>query len=176
MENKNDDFIFKKLHVEAIRVLKFSVRNEDGTLTHKDYSIGYMENWANKRINIWLMENNPTKRYTDQEINLLLKLKVKSIDAWVESDYKSKEYISKYNKKYYLKKTKVIKNIGDRKTQLEQLSKNKFDTNYSKVLEAYQNCVKVEIKPTIKKIMKLTNLSVNTTRKYLKIVKEKKKI
>ena len=172
--NENTDVIFDKIQKHVVTKLRYR-KKIDGIYIIKDFKdlndfCNYLLNWALQRVCKWDLDLiDMDKKY----ITRLLEIKIVHIKYWIEHEYKNPEFMRRYNRKYYREVTKVRKNILDIKDANKIKAKATSDKNYNKVLETYTDLSKVNVKPTIMKIVELTSLNKNTVQKYLKVIKSK---
>ncbi len=149
-----EDVTYNKMFNYALSLLKWessmtNIRN--GTVDFKYYNKELIINWTFKRLNTnhknsWIDEN-----IFDEDVIV----KVNKLEEWIMKEYKTVEYMRKYNKEYY-----------------HNVRKFK-DGRMGNIKVALGTCKYYKWKPTIAKLMELTQLGKTTVIKYKKILMPK---
>ena len=106
-----------------------------------------------------------------------VKYKADKLERWIMAQYKTPEFLRKYNKEYY----HTVRKFKDGSmgyigmvNRNKAIAERKTAKNLQKVKIALGTCQYYQWKPTLKKLIELTELSEPTVMKYKKILMPKK--
>ena len=172
--------IYSLMFKYTIHILRFEPpikKIRSGEEQFIKYSKKHIYNYGIKKI---IMSSNFLNYVKNKD--KVVKEMSENIDEFVKKKYKSVKYVKAYNNDYYhekrkdkLKEKRMEASKGKpTKAEINKINREKVaKQNLQKVEEALQACKTCNIKPTLAKLMEITELGKNSVVKYKKIILNK---
>lgn len=168
--------LYNKLMKNYVRFARYQKKPRKESEKFNEHHLRIFAANCDEGRTLFNASNTLYEKVINSAIYYLTQLSDKNSDEYIEYvKTKNKKTNNKFNKINNLKK--IEKRIGEgtymtREEHINMLNKKKAENAYKSVVDAYETCVKAKIKPTIKKIMEISNLSKPTVVKYRKMYLE----